>query len=117
MQITSKTGRKLILPTEAEDRAIDKGIASDLDTPELTQEFFANARSASEVLGASAVSALKRGRGRPMGSVAEQTKGKVNLRLDADVLDALRATGRGWQTRVNDLLRADIEAGRLKNLI
>ena len=26
----------------------------------------------------------------------------------------LKATGQGWQTRVNELLRADIESGRLK---
>ena len=56
-----------------------------------------------------------RRRGRPTGSVAEMTKEKVNLRLDPDVLEALRASGKGWQTRVNDLLRADIEAGRLKS--
>ena len=55
-----------------------------------------------------------RKRGRPAGSIAEQTKEKVNLRLDPDVLEALRASGRGWQTRVNDLLRADIKAGRHK---
>jgi len=45
--------------------------------------------------------------------VAEETKSKVNLRLDADVLEKLRATGRGWQTRVNEALRADLEAGRI----
>jgi uncharacterized protein (DUF4415 family) len=55
-----------------------------------------------------------RKRGRPAGSVAELTKETVNLRLDPDVIEALRASGRGWQTRVNDLLRADIKAGRLK---
>jgi uncharacterized protein (DUF4415 family) len=29
----------------------------------------------------------------------------TTLRLDADVLDALKASGKGWQTRVNDALR------------
>ncbi|MDR2333751.1 MAG: BrnA antitoxin family protein [Burkholderiaceae bacterium] len=114
MQITSKTGRKLIVPTEAEDRKINEGIAADPDTMEVNEEFFAKASPAIQVLGASTVAALKRGRGRPAGSVAESTKEKVNLRLDPDVLEALRASGRGWQTRVNDLLRADIKAGRLK---
>jgi uncharacterized protein (DUF4415 family) len=32
----------------------------------------------------------------------------VWLRLEPDVLAALCATGRGWQTRVNDLLRAAV---------
>lgn len=114
MQVTPKTGRKLHIPTEAEDQAINAGIAQDHDTEELGDQFFAKAKPAVEVLGAATVAALKRGRGRPLGSVADQTKEKVNLRLDPDVLEALRASGRGWQTRVNDLLRADIKAGRLK---
>ena len=41
------------------------------------------------------------------------TKVATTIRFDPDVLEALKATGRGWQTRANDLLRADIEAGRL----
>jgi uncharacterized protein (DUF4415 family) len=44
--------------------------------------------------------ALKRGR--PKASV---TKISTTIRLDADVLEALRATGHGWQTRLNQVLR------------
>ncbi len=113
MQVTSKSGRKLHVPAEAEDKAINAGIADDPDSPELGAEFFANAKPASEVLGEHVATALKRGRGRPVGSTAEQTKEKVNLRLDQDVLEALRASGRGWQSRVNAALRADLKAGRL----
>ena len=40
--------------------------------------------------------------GRPPGSTKEAT----TIRLDADVLAALKASGAGWQTRVNELLRA-----------
>lgn len=116
MQVTSRTGRKIVLPDEAEDKAINKGIGSDPDTVELDDAFFTKAKPAAQVMGAEIVEGLKRGRGRPAGSVAAQTKEKVNLRLDPDVLAALRATGRGWQTRVNDLLREDIEAGRLAEL-
>ena len=47
-----------------------------------------------------------RRRGRPIGSVQAVTKEAVKLRLDADLLAALRATGNGWQTRINDALRA-----------
>lgn len=46
---------------------------------------------------------LKRGRGRPK---VERPKRQVTMRLDADVLEHFRASGRGWQVRVNDLLRA-----------
>ena len=57
---------------------------------------------------------VKRRRGRPAGSVAVATKEPVKLRLDPDVLAALRATGDGWQTRINDMLRASLSlAGRL----
>ena len=50
-------------------------------------------------------------RGRPKAAV---TKEPVKLRLDADVLAALRASGEGWQTRINDALRASLKlAGRV----
>ncbi|HQQ70192.1 MAG TPA: BrnA antitoxin family protein [Alicycliphilus sp.] len=50
-------------------------------------------------------------RGRPK---AAATKEAVKLRLDADLLAALRATGDGWQTRINDMLRASMHlAGRV----
>jgi len=41
-------------------------------------------------------------RGRPAGS---GTKEQVAIRLDRDVLAAFRATGAGWQTRMNAALR------------
>ena len=50
-------------------------------------------------------------RGRPK---ADTTKAPVKIRLDPDVLLALRATGDGWQTRINETLRASLRlAGRL----
>lgn len=55
-----------------------------------------------------------RKRGRPVGSTQAVTKEPVKLRLDADVLAALRATGDGWQTRINEMLRASLHlAGRM----
>lgn len=33
------------------------------------------------------------------------TKVSTTIRFDADVLAALKTTGRGWQTRVNDAMR------------
>ncbi len=41
-------------------------------------------------------------RGRP--SIAAK-KQAVSIRLDPDVIAAFRATGDGWQSRINDLLR------------
>jgi uncharacterized protein (DUF4415 family) len=43
----------------------------------------------------------KRARGRPP---QEVTKVPVSIRLDARVADAFRATGEGWQTRMNEAL-------------
>ena len=54
---------------------------------------------------------LARRRGRPVGSVAAVIKEPVKLRLDPDVLAALRATGDGWQTRINEMLRASLSLG------
>ena len=54
-----------------------------------------------------------RKRGRPVGTVKANAKVSTTIRFDADVLEALKATGPGWQSRANDLLRADISAGRL----
>jgi len=40
--------------------------------------------------------------GRP---ASENKKQAVSIRLDPDVLEAIRATGDGWKTRVNEVLR------------
>jgi uncharacterized protein (DUF4415 family) len=49
------------------------------------------------------VEAVRR-RGRPPG----ERKTLITLRLDKDVIAALRAGGEGWQTRINELLRAAV---------
>lgn len=41
-------------------------------------------------------------RGRPATGTAKEP---VTIRLDADLLAAIKATGPGWQTRLNDLIR------------
>ena len=68
------------------------------DAPELTDAFFQSA----DLLKGNKIQA----RGRPK---AATTKEPVKLRLDADVLAALRATGDGWQTRINETLRASLK--------
>ena len=85
----------------------------DEENPEWTAEDFVRARPAREVLpelfGTPAARVMLRGRPK-----AATTKEPVKIRLDADVLMALRATGDGWQTRINDTLRASLQlAGKL----
>ncbi|WP_245606909.1 BrnA antitoxin family protein [Simplicispira psychrophila] len=45
-------------------------------------------------------------RGRPLGS---GTKTQVTLRLDVEVLARFKATGDGWQTRINDALKSWVQ--------
>ncbi|KQP51529.1 hypothetical protein ASG59_12195 [Methylobacterium sp. Leaf466] len=60
------------------------------------------------VFGAEAAEALRRGPGRP-----RKPDRKVNqtLRLDAEVLEAYRREGDGWQTRMNAVLREHMPRG------
>ncbi len=54
---------------------------------------------------------VKRGRGRPTVAIKRPT---LNMRVDADVLDAFKATGPGWQTRINAALRDAVAHGMAK---
>ena len=45
---------------------------------------------------------MARKRGRPAGSGIKE---QVAIRLDKDILEAFRAQGQGWQTRINQALR------------
>ncbi|TXI66625.1 MAG: hypothetical protein E6Q48_01740 [Limnohabitans sp.] len=49
-----------------------------------------------------AKASIKRGRGRPALPTKRPT---LNMRVDADVLAAFKATGPGWQTRINAALK------------
>jgi len=66
------------------------------DAPLLTEAFFKEA----EVFEGDRF--IRRGPGRPR---IANPKEPVQIRLDADVLAALRGHGPGWQTRVNGILR------------
>ncbi|HXA23848.1 MAG TPA: BrnA antitoxin family protein [Acetobacteraceae bacterium] len=84
----------------------DPASRPDEENPEWTPEEMRHARPAldlvGQVFGTAAATALRRGRGRP-----EKPDRKVNLtlRIDPDVLEAYRHEGKGWQTRINQVLR------------
>lgn len=83
------------------------------DNPESTAEELAQARPFAEVFPELAVKmraeAERRKAGRPKADVVKKT---ISLRVDPDVLDAFKATGPGWQTRMNDALRAWVKRKR-----
>jgi len=80
------------------------------DNPEWTEADFAASRSAQE-LPPEILAQFKNKPGRPR---SENPKIPVKLRLDDDVVTALRATGPGWQTRVNDMLKTKINDGKFE---
>jgi uncharacterized protein (DUF4415 family) len=75
-----------IVPTREEDEAINRGITADPDTYELNTADFKRMKKI----------------GRPK---AEVTKERITIRLSPDVLERFRATGSGWQTKVDAALR------------
>ncbi len=74
----------------------------DPDNPEWTEEAFARTRTEEHLLPPEVQALIRRPRGRPRLS---RTKTSVNLRLDQDVLEAFKASGPGWQSRINAALR------------
>jgi uncharacterized protein (DUF4415 family) len=82
-----------VIPSTLEDEAIIEAALDDPDALPTTEAEWEAARPVMRI-----------GRtGRP--AYTAPKKAPVTLRLDVDVLAALKATGRGWQTRVNDAMR------------
>ena len=77
-----------------EEVATQVGILRDPDTHELTAAEAARLQPAPR----------RRRRGKQKAPV----KVLISLRLDADVVERLRASGAGWQTRLNALLRETV---------
>jgi uncharacterized protein (DUF4415 family) len=72
------------------------------DAPELTDDFFDRAETGvGDTVIRPAQGTLTR-RGRPK---LDHPKRQVTVRLDGDLIDRLRASGPGWQSRMNAMLR------------
>jgi uncharacterized protein (DUF4415 family) len=78
---------KLVPPSAKEDAAIARAIASD---PEAAPDL------------SGPIAGIVRRLGRPPKA---DPKVSVTLRLDRDVIDRFKATGQGWQTRINAVLK------------
>ena len=98
MQVKSKSGRVFDLPSPEEEAAeIRAGIAADPDTCELPDDAIKKLRPV----------------GRPK---AEVTKQPVSIRLSSEVLEYFKSTGKGWQTRMDEVLKAYVNSHRVKGV-
>lgn len=95
--LTTKSGRKILLDTPEADAAITAAAMADPDAIPFTDAEW------------EAVKPLVR-KGRPPST--QPLKVPTTIRFDADVLAALKATGRGWQTRVNEAMREWVRGAR-----
>ena len=71
------------------------------DNPEFTADEMARAKPFAQAFPDLAAS-MRRARGRQKAP----TKQLISIRLDRDVIETFRATGDGWQARMNETLRA-----------
>lgn len=92
--VETRSGRIIIRPSQAEDAAITAAALSDPDALPLTDTKLKAMRTM----------------GRPR---IANPKAAVTMRIDTDVLEALRSSGPGWQTRVNALLRDAVVRGKM----
>ena len=78
-----------IIPTREDDTAITKAALSDPDSIPYTDEEWERARPSVRI-------------GRPPSAV---TKERITIRLSREVVEQFRASGEGWQTRVDAALK------------
>jgi uncharacterized protein (DUF4415 family) len=72
---------------------------------ELTAADFRAMRPMAEVLPPDLVKIILNRKRGERGPQKAPTKQQVTLRLDRDVVERFRATGEGWQSRINEALR------------
>lgn len=72
-----------------------------VDSPELTDDQLSQGKPFREVFPELAES-IRRSRGRPR---VEAPLQQISIRLDPEVIARFKATGKGWQARINEVLR------------
>ncbi len=91
-------------PEHAKKHGYTRADWDDVDASELTDDVLANPTTleqASPVLAKKFKDEIKK-RGRPP---LESPKVAVSIRLDSDLVARMKAEGRGWQSRANEMLR------------
>jgi uncharacterized protein (DUF4415 family) len=84
--------------------------ADDPESPELNADFFDRAQRGLDHVPRAMRTALREEQARRRGRGPQRTPTKqlVSLRLDPDVVIAYRNTGRGWQARINAVLKKTV---------
>ena len=88
--IKTRDGRVLVMPTPEEDAQITADAMIDPDAMPFSDAEWEAAKPTAR-------------RGRPLGS---GSKVQITLRLDTDLVAKFKASGDGWQTRINDALKS-----------
>lgn len=86
--------------TKRRSTAMSRKIESDRDNPVWSRKDFAKARPASEL-----PAELRRAFPRTRGTQVAPKKVPVSIRLSAEVIERFKATGPGWQTRIDEALK------------
>ena len=78
------------------------------DAPEWTEEDFKRARPISDF--PELLEAINNARARGQrGAQKDPVKDRIGLRLDHNIVEHFRATGPGWQSRINDVLAEHVK--------
>ena len=73
-----------------------------VDSPEAPDEELASARPFKEVF-PELYEEIQKSRGRPRSAAPKK---QISIRLGPEVIEKFRATGPGWQARINEVLKA-----------
>ena len=87
MHLKTKSGRRVILPTPEEEAALTAAAADDPDNPVLSDDEWNDARL------------------RAVRPEADSGRERVAVRLSEPVVQRFRATGFGWQRRMDAALQ------------
>ena len=93
-------------PSQAEEAAIQAGIAADPNNREWSAEDFACAQPAPAVFDTATLAGRRTLKRRPGERDPQRsaTKPRITIRLSPRVLETFRASGEGWQTRIDEAL-------------
>ena len=102
MFVTTKSGRKIEFPDDMQDAEITRQVLA--DGTNHTDEELAQLKPMVEFSELEGV--LKASLGRPK---SDNPKKPINIRLSPEVLEYFRGTGKGWQTRMDSVLKEYVE--------